>query len=162
MHSVFKFLIFNVDTKLTIIWPLLNLQIFNSLVATFGNKPTKMIDDSSMGFCHNDDDTINIDHELQNPSNNRIQVIAKAFDEGYSIERVFELTKIDRWFLHKLYNIHNYKSIVQKEYSNDENNVLLKAKQLGFSDKFIGYLTNSSEREITSQTIGNHLFNNIG
>ena len=48
LHSVFKFFIFNVDTKLTIIWPFLNLQIFNSLVATFGNKPTKIIDDLSM------------------------------------------------------------------------------------------------------------------
>lgn len=75
-------------------------------------KAIRMIDDRNLGFYYNDDEEINIENELKNPSYNRIQIIAKSFDEGYSVEDVYNLTKIDKWFLHKLYNIHSFKNTI--------------------------------------------------
>ena len=43
--------------------------------------------------------------ELQQPSDQRIHVLAAAFKEGYSIEKLHELTRIDRWFLHRMKHI---------------------------------------------------------
>jgi len=112
-------------------------------------KAIRMIDDNSLGFCYTDGEDVNIDDELQNPSCNRIQIIAKAYDEGYSVDKVYQLTKIDKWFLHKLYNIHSYKQIISKQ----DNNPILKdtlitAKKLGFSDKFIASLLKRKTSEI--------------
>ncbi len=60
------------------------------------------------GFVGNRDlefETIDIDKELANPTDMRIFVIAMALEKGYSIDKIYELTKIDRWFLYKLKNI---------------------------------------------------------
>ncbi len=120
-------------------------------------KAIRMIDDSSLGFCYNDDEDIDINDELTNPSNNRIQVIAKAFDEEYTVDDIFNLTKIDRWFLHKLHNIHQFKSCLQNHSYPDYVDILVKAKKLGFSDKFIGNLTNSTERDIRMSRIRHNI-----
>ena len=50
-----------------------------------------------------------IDNELSEPTDMRILVIEKAFAEGYSIDRIHDLTQIDKWFLVKLKNIYNLK-----------------------------------------------------
>jgi carbamoyl-phosphate synthase large subunit/carbamoyl-phosphate synthase small subunit len=111
-------------------------------------KAIRMIDDNSMGFCYTDDEEIDIEDELTNPSYNRIQIIAKAFDEGYNIDKVYELTKIDRWFLHKLYNIHNFKKhLLSVEYPQFIDSII-KAKKLGFSDKFLASLSKCTENDI--------------
>jgi carbamoyl-phosphate synthase large subunit/carbamoyl-phosphate synthase small subunit len=112
-------------------------------------KAIRMIDDNSPGFCYTDDEDINIDDELKNPSHNRIQIIAKAYDAGYSVKQVYQLTKIDKWFLHKLYNIHRYKQII----SNQDvypipKDMLITAKKLGFSDKFIARLLQRKTSDI--------------
>jgi hypothetical protein len=46
-----------------------------------------------------------IDEELVNPTDKRIFAISTAFHRGYSVEKVWQMTNIDRWFLNKLYNI---------------------------------------------------------
>jgi len=46
-----------------------------------------------------------IDEELVNPTDKRIFAISTAFHRGYSVEKIWQMTNIDRWFLHKLYNI---------------------------------------------------------
>ena len=53
-------------------------------------KAIRMIDDTNLGFCYNDDEEIDIDSELINPSYNRIQIIAKAFDVGYTVNKIYE------------------------------------------------------------------------
>ena len=45
---------------------------------------------------------------LRNPSDKRIFVLAKAFFEGYTVDRLHELTRIDRWFLYRMENIIKY------------------------------------------------------
>ena len=62
---------------------------------------------SMHGFVANSNLAVeNLDHELETPTDTRIFVIAQALHEGYSIERLHELTKIDAWFLQKLNNIY--------------------------------------------------------
>ena len=46
-----------------------------------------------------------IDEELMNPTDKRIFAIATAFHRGYSVEKIWQMTNIDKWFLTRLYNI---------------------------------------------------------
>jgi carbamoyl-phosphate synthase large subunit len=66
----------------------------------------------------------------------RILVIEKAFNEGYSIDRIHELTKIDRWFLVKLKNIFDLREELQKfnSLATLDDELLLQSKKAGFSD----------------------------
>ncbi|NOY95516.1 MAG: carbamoyl-phosphate synthase large subunit, partial [Chlorobi bacterium] len=70
------------------------------------------------------------------PTDRRIFAIAEAFNRGYTIDKIFEKTKIDRWFLQKLKNIHNLKLELLKINSLPElpDETLLQAKKTGFSD----------------------------
>ena len=69
-------------------------------------KGLRMIGVGMHGFVENKELTIDrIDQALREPTDQRIFVISKAFREGYSIDRIHELTKIDRWFLQRLRNI---------------------------------------------------------
>ena len=71
-------------------------------------KGLRMIGQGMHGFVENKALKINdIDKALSEPTDKRIFVIAEALKQGYSVERIHELTKIDRWFLHKLQNIMN-------------------------------------------------------
>lgn len=66
----------------------------------------------------------------------RIFAIAEAFERGYTIDRLYELTKIAPWFLEKLQNIYNFK-VRLESYNRIEDlpaDVLAEAKRLGFSD----------------------------
>ena len=72
-------------------------------------KGLRMIGQGMHGFVENKALKINdIDKALSEPTDKRIFVIAEALKQGYSVERIHELTKIDRWFLHKLQNIMKY------------------------------------------------------
>ena len=100
-------------------------------------KGLRMIGQGMHGFVGNKDlEFKNLDEELANPTDMRIFAIAKALEEGYSVERIYELTKIDHWFLGKLKNIVDYAGKL-KSYDNLEDipaDVLKEAKRLGFSD----------------------------
>ena len=100
-------------------------------------KGLRMIGQGMHGFVGNEHTHFdNLDEELANPTDMRIFSIASALEEGYSIERISELTKIDPWFLGKLKNIVDYKNVLSGYNSLDElpDEVLRKAKELGFSD----------------------------
>ncbi|WP_076932136.1 carbamoyl-phosphate synthase (glutamine-hydrolyzing) large subunit [Proteiniphilum saccharofermentans] len=97
------------------------------------------------GFVENKELKIDdIDKALREPTDQRIFVISKAFRKGYTIDQIHDLTKIDRWFLQKLYNIvktaetlENYtdESIDPGKENNPGFDEILKtAKQQGFSD----------------------------
>ena len=69
-----------------------------------------MIGQGMHGFVGNDGTHFDdLDHELSHPTDLRIFAIAQALEEGYTIDRIYELTKIDPWFLGKLKNIVDYK-----------------------------------------------------
>ncbi len=104
-------------------------------------KGLRMIGQGMHGFTENREFNIpDIDAALQAPTDRRIFVIAKAFAEGYTVDRIHELTKIDRWFLFKLRNIVD--TAAELEGFNDLNAVpeilMRRAKQQGFSDFQIG------------------------
>ncbi len=69
-------------------------------------KGLRMIGQGMHGFVENKELVIpDIDKALHEPTDRRIFVISKAFRAGYSVDQIHELTKIDRWFLQKLYDI---------------------------------------------------------
>ena len=69
-------------------------------------KGLRMIGQGMHGFVENKELVIpDIDKALHEPTDRRIFVISKAFRAGYTVDQIYELTKIDRWFLQKLYDI---------------------------------------------------------
>nr|XP_034966181.1 CAD protein [Zootoca vivipara] len=110
-------------------------------------KALRMVDENCVGFDH----TVKpaSDMELETPTDKRIFVLAAALRAGYSIERLYELTKIDRWFLHKMKNITDHalclESYRQAEPGSMPTAVLKLAKQLGFSDKQVAQAVLSTE-----------------
>jgi len=100
-------------------------------------KGIRMIGQGMHGFVGNHNlEFEDIEKELVEPTDMRILVIEKAFEKGYSVDQVHELTKIDRWFLVKLQNIFNLKNTLEKVPSLEklEDDLLLQAKVAGFSD----------------------------
>ena len=100
-------------------------------------KGLRMIGQGMHGFVGNDHTRFdNLDDELQNPTDLRIFAIAQALEEGYTVERIEELTKIDVWFLERLKHIVDIKHELQKYNSLEElpDALLKEAKIAGFSD----------------------------
>lgn len=100
-------------------------------------KGVRMIGQGMHGFTGNRDlEFEDIERELTQPTDMRIFVIAAAFEKGYTVDQIFELTKIDKWFLVKLQNIFNHKNLLEQYKSLDDlpDEELRKAKILGFSD----------------------------
>ena len=100
-------------------------------------KGLRMIGQSMHGFVGNKEITIeNIEKELAEPTDMRIFVIASAFEKGFTVDRIHELTKIDKWFLIKLRNIFELKNELEKSNTLEELSLdtLKSAKRSGFSD----------------------------
>ncbi len=100
-------------------------------------KGLRMIGQGMHGFVGNREMRIDdIDKALKEPTDKRIFVLSKALHEGYSVERIHELTKIDRWFLQKLKHIidteQELKGFTAIEDIPEE--LMRLAKQQGFSD----------------------------
>ena len=91
--------------------------------------------------------SIDIDAELQTPSDQRLFAIANAMSTGYDVERIYKLTNIDRWFLTKLYGLIKFGEHIGSFGSIEKLpvKVLKEAKQLGFEDRQIAKFLNSNE-----------------
>ncbi|XP_074717241.1 multifunctional protein CAD isoform X2 [Strix uralensis] len=109
-------------------------------------KALRMVDENCVGFDHTVKPASDV--ELETPTDKRIFVLAAALRAGYSIERLYELTKIDRWFLHKMKNITDH-AVLLESYREEQSTmppaVLERAKQLGFSDKQVALAVLSTE-----------------
>jgi carbamoyl-phosphate synthase large subunit len=115
-------------------------------------KACRMVDPRFHGFQGEHFD--NLDDSLANPTDKRWLAVGSAmFDYGYSVDKIHDLTKIDKWFLHKLQNIvdctHEIEDIgsvfgLKKE-------LLMKAKKMGFSDVQIAKAVNATEEEVRSR-----------
>ncbi len=100
-------------------------------------KGLRMIGQGMHGFVGNDHTRFeDLEKELQNPTDLRIFAIAQALEEGYTVERIEDLTKIDAWFITRLKNIVDLKHELQKYNTLEElpNELLRTVKQAGFSD----------------------------
>ncbi|NOX65308.1 MAG: carbamoyl-phosphate synthase (glutamine-hydrolyzing) large subunit [Chlorobi bacterium] len=112
-------------------------------------KAIRMLDIGMSGFVCNQIDSKDLDKELQQPSDKRIYFVAQALQKGYSVDKINELTKIDKWFLYKMKNIVDQaERIRNKKLEELDKDTLLFSKQFGFSDKQIGVLTNRDEFEV--------------
>ena len=119
-------------------------------------KGLRMIGQGMHGFVGNSDLKFdNLAEELSHPTDMRIFAIAEAFDKGYTIEKIHDLTKIDPWFLGKLKNIHDYKLKLQT-YDHIEDipaDVMLEAKRLGFSDFQIARFVENPQGNMEAENI---------
>ena len=100
-------------------------------------KGLRMIGQGMHGFVGNDHTRFdNLDDSLENPTDLRIFAIAQALEEGYTVERIEQLTKIDKWFIERLKHIVDLKKELLKynklEDLSDE--FLKEVKAAGFSD----------------------------
>ena len=104
-------------------------------------KGLRMIGQGMHGFVENKQLSIDdIDAALKAPTDKRIFVIAKALNNGYTVDDIYRLTKIDKWFLYKLKNITDTANTLESYNSLEELPIdtLKVAKQQGFSDFQIG------------------------
>ncbi len=84
---------------------------------------------------------------LRKPTPNRMFAISKAFYEDFSVEKVYGLTGIDPWFLYRVKNIvENEKKLIKSKKLTKE--TLIKLKQIGCSDKRIGFLLGKTGLEV--------------
>lgn len=100
-------------------------------------------------------DLLSLDEEklvfgLRSAHEKRILYVAQAFRDGKSIDEVYELTKIDPWFLNQIYEITEFEKSVDMDILNDKE-LLRKAKSWGFSDKMLAILINEKDNLELSQ-----------
>ena len=110
-------------------------------------KAIRSIDFHNLGFGETKA-LMSIDDELQTPSDQRLFAIANAMYAGYSVDKIWKLTNIDKWFLHKLKRLSNFEKAMEKLTTQDivgSPETLLQAKRLGFSDKQLAKFWNSNE-----------------
>ncbi len=91
-----------------------------------------------------------LQNNLRNPTAERILIIKKAMDYGKTNSYINEITNIDLWFIEKLRNIFNFqnKFLKGKELSSIDRDLMLRVKQMGFSDQQIAKLTKSEFFEV--------------
>lgn len=117
-------------------------------------KAIRQVDPSFVGFQGAEFE--NLDDVLANPTDRRWLAVGQALlHEGYSVDKVHELSKIDKWFLHKLMNIVNQQKQLEEIGSLFAltHDVILTSKKLGFSDKQIAIAVGCSEDEVRSRRL---------
>jgi carbamoyl-phosphate synthase large subunit len=112
-------------------------------------KAIRMLDIGMKGFTCNNIHFEDLDKELSQPTDKRIYAIAQALREGYSIDKIHDLSKITKWFLFKMKNIiETEKKLQNKKLNKISADLMLEAKKNGFSDIQIGQLVEATEFEV--------------
>ncbi|XP_061712255.1 CAD protein [Cydia pomonella] len=107
-------------------------------------KALRMVDENVNGFDPNIKE-VN-ENELREPTDKRMFVLAAALKNNYTVEKLYQLTQIDRWFLEKFKNIINfYNTLERVNHSSITPDMIKSAKQIGFSDKQIANAIKSTE-----------------
>ncbi|KAF1347087.1 hypothetical protein BDV97DRAFT_358498 [Delphinella strobiligena] len=111
-------------------------------------KAIRAVDVSNLGFQETDA-LMSIDQELQTPSDQRMFAIANAMNSGYSVDKIWEMTSIDKWFLSKLKGLSDFGKLMStKKVSSVEEHLFRQAKELGFSDKQLSIFWGTSEQSV--------------
>lgn len=115
-------------------------------------KAIRMLDIGMYGFIGNDIEGDNLDEQISKPTDKRIFFIAKALVNGYKVDKIHELSKIDKWFLYKMKNIIDlYNSFGKKKLNDLNKDEIYNLKSKGFSDKQVALMTESSEEEVRTK-----------
>ena len=121
-------------------------------------KAIRMLDIGMKGLVCNDIGFNNLDKELRTPSDMRILAVAEALRQGYSLERINELSGIDPWFISKIRNIVSIEKELQKyDLENISKELLRAAKEHGFSDEQIALLLNTTELKVREKRTRDHI-----
>ncbi|KAL2356740.1 aspartate carbamoyltransferase [Cryomyces antarcticus] len=108
-------------------------------------KAIRAVDVNNLGY-NQTDALMSIDTELQTPSDQRMFALANAMHAGYSVDKIWELTQIDRWFLNKLKGLSDFgKLMTNYTTSTITSSLLRRAKELGFSDRQLANFWDSNE-----------------
>jgi carbamoyl-phosphate synthase large subunit len=117
-------------------------------------KAIRMLDVGMKGLVCNDLRFNTLDKELKKPTDKRMFAIAEAIERGYSIDKVYKLTKVNPWFLYKIKNIVEIKEKLRNyKLRNLPSDLLREAKRKGFSDKQIAILINDTSEEVRKRRI---------
>lgn len=111
-------------------------------------KAIRSVDYQNLGFNHTPAlMSIDIDSELQTPSDQRLFAIANALHSGYSVDKIWNMTNIDKWFLNKLHGLIQFAGYLESFGSKEKLTplVIREAKQLGFEDRQIAKFVDSNE-----------------
>ena len=112
-------------------------------------KAIRMLDVGMNGLVCNKLKFDDLDKELKEPTDKRMFALAEAIKKGYSIEKIYSLSKVNPWFLYKIKNIVDIENRLKRKKLKELSAELLReAKQKGFSDKQIAILTKSSEETV--------------
>ena len=108
-------------------------------------KAIRSIDFHNLGF-NATNALMSIDNELQTPSDQRLFAIANAMHSGYTVDRIWEMTQIDKWFLRKLKGLSDFADkMAAFDTVSTPPALFRKAKQLGFSDRQLAKFWSSNE-----------------
>jgi len=115
-------------------------------------KGLRMIQIGAFGLTHHPFNFDDLDKAIKIATPRRIFALAKAFEKGYSVEKLQKMTGIDPWFLSKIKNIQRLSSNIKKLKSLNkvDANLMRELKQTGFSDRQIADLVGSSESGVRS------------
>ena len=109
-------------------------------------KAIRSIDFNNMGFNDTEDALMSIVNELQTPSDQRLFAIANAMHSGYTVDKIWEMTQIDKWFLRKLKGLSDFGKLMGSfETTTCPTPLIRQAKQLGFSDRQLSKFWSSNE-----------------
>ncbi|MGA2363194.1 MAG: carbamoyl-phosphate synthase (glutamine-hydrolyzing) large subunit [Candidatus Aminicenantales bacterium] len=113
-------------------------------------KAARMLQIGMYGLVTNENYSFeNLEKELRHPTDERLFGIAEALKKGMAVQRIHELTRIDRWFLYKIKNIVDCEAKLRaRKLGGLPPDLLLEAKRKGFSDKQIALLSGSTETRV--------------
>lgn len=109
-------------------------------------KAIRSVDFHNLGFSNIPNPLMSVDDELQTPSDQRMFAIANAMHAGYSVHKIWEMTKIDKWFLSRLKGLSDFSKLMAGfSATTVPPSLIRQAKQLGFSDRQLARDLNSNE-----------------
>lgn len=118
-------------------------------------KAVRMLNIGAHGLSDHSFKFDDLEKEISPPTDKTIFAIYEALKKGYSVEKIHDLSQIDRWFLHHLAAIAKIEKIIKKKALNKQN--LLTAKKFGFSDKTIAKHQHTTEQAIRKMRLQDNI-----
>jgi carbamoyl-phosphate synthase/aspartate carbamoyltransferase len=121
-------------------------------------KAIRSIDPGNLGF-NETTALMKIEEELQTPSDQRLFAIANAMRSGYTVDKIWELTQIDKWFLSRLKGLSDFENLMSTYTTASITKPLIKqAKQLGYADRQLAKFWGSNELAVRRTRIDAGIF----